>query len=340
MMSFRMAGWSLVSLVLVAGSILSVSPAAAGETKIDFVVRPASGSEVSVGGDYFRVRSEPGGTSRQTLELKNESRAPVALHLAAVDAWTAQMGGVDYGEERHRLERTGGWITLGQRSIELAPGSSTSIPFTVDVPEGARSGIHLAGIAVWSPKAETAPEAVAAATIELKTRRVVAVEVELPGRSGPELVIRGAAAAARSDGLYLEMDLFNEGRGYARGEGLVRIQGQDGPATFPLDIVVPETGTAYPIKWSDERIPLGAYRVSIEVDYSDDVARWEGDVVVGQAVDDDLIDRGFAAAPGTFPWPVLLTAVGLVLLLLLVFFIRRRRGHADPRSGALDPARG
>ena len=315
---------SIVMSVLVGIVVLCLAPSAsADESALDFRVAPSSGSAVSDGGDYFVLSMQPGDVERQTVDLTNPSAETLTVRLAAVDAATAQMGGVDYGAEQLTPKATGTWIILDQDLVELEPGDSEEVAFEVNAPTDAASGVHLGGLVVWVEGAEQQQDAGAGATMNVQSRRVVAVQVEVAGPAAPVLEIRGAEAEARPDGLYLGIDLFNSGNGFAKGTGTVSIEGRDGQGAFLVDTVVPRTGTIYPFRWAGSSVPSGSYEVAIEVDYGVRIVTWQGEVVVGSAVQSDLRGRGVGEGKGSGLQKYLV--LGALLLLVAVVAVLFRR---------------
>ena len=334
MKSFRIA---FPLCVLSAALVASIPmPASASEGALDFRVGPAAGSELSKGGDYFVLEMESGHSRTQAIEISNPSQRPLRVQLDEVAAATAQMGGVDYGSEQPPTGAAGSWITLEKRTVSLAAGGSTNVSFEIEVPANAVTGVHLAGLAVWVEGAERETAAGARTTMKVQSRRVIAVQVNLPGPAAPVLEIRGAQAEARPDGLYLGVDLFNSGNGFARGTGTVSIEGRDGIEDIVLDTVVPRTGTNFPFRWAGAAVPNGSYEVAIEIDYGVAIATWQGQVRVGPAVQEGLLGRGIGER-GSSAFPRLLLAVGAALLALIVLVLVRRKRPFFPRSFSRAP---
>ena len=186
---------------ITAGAIASILvlaiqlPATAQESGIDIVVEPASGSDTAAGGGYFLLAARPGQSLEQALALRNDSNRRLFLRLAAVDATTGPYGGVSYGLGTESPSRTGSWIALDETSVNLGPGDSEFVTFKIDIPRDAPSGENLAGISVWSPAGTAArddgAEGQAGAEITIQARRIVAVQVNLPGVSNPNSRFQG-----------------------------------------------------------------------------------------------------------------------------------------------------
>lgn len=281
---------------LLAGMLILVAAgvATAQEGGVDFVVEPVPGSSTAPRGGYFLINVTPGGEVSQAIGLRNDSPSRLELRLAAVDAVTGQLGGASYALDTEAPTRTGAWITLDRTSLTLEPKASAVVPFRVAVPTGAESGEHLAGISVAAPTNKGVPGAAgkgqAGASVDVQTRRIVAVQVNLPGPSDPELVVTGVTPAGRPDGLYLEIGIENAGRGFTTGEGTITLPDQGFERAFSIDTFVPGTSIAYPIKWT-EAADDGNYQARVDIRYGERVARWNGTFTVGEAVRKELAER-------------------------------------------------
>lgn len=324
-----------------AALVASAAPAlpASASTAMRFTVQPAANGSLSPGGDYFVLEAAPGDVVEQTLEVSNPGGRPVVVRLAAVDATTAQFGGVDYSPSEARPSAVGKWIELRAESVELAPGEVREVPFSVSVPAGAASGVNLGGIAAWTPPpdGESADEQGLAATAEVQTRRVVAVQVDLPGPAEPVLEIDGVRTTARPDGVYLQVDLRNTGNGFAQGEGTIELVGAGFSTGIALDKVVPGTGVGYPVRWRTKAPASGAYPVVVTIDYGAGVAEYRGDVVVVGGLEAELADRGIGDAAGD-GFPALPAGVAVALCCAAAAFVWRRRQGGATKTAAATPS--
>lgn len=285
----------LRSALVIACALIPLAPVAAGaaEDAPKFLAQPAAGSSTEPRGGYFMVAGAPGQTFTQSVALRNDSEGPLDLRLAAVDASTAQMGGSSFALESDSPAQTATWITLDKTSVTLAAKASLTVPFRIIVPADAVSGVHLAGIAVMVPAVkDTAVDAggKAGASVTVQSRRVIAVQVNLPGPADPELVITGVAPVARPDGLYLQVAVDNKGRGMTKGEGVVTLADDGFEREFSIDTFIPGTSIAYPIKWTDKATD-GDHPAHVEIRYGDRVAVWDGKFTIGKAIKEEQANR-------------------------------------------------
>ncbi|MGQ0832835.1 MAG: WxL protein peptidoglycan domain-containing protein [Microthrixaceae bacterium] len=266
---------------------------AAAQTADTFGVEPAPGSAVENG--YFSLELAPGGTATQSIRVSNETGTDAEVRLAAVDATTAQQGGVAYGATGSTPTADGTWIALSSTEVRLPAGTSRDVAFEISVPEGARPGVHLAGIIAYSPQSQTTEpvetDGKAGAALYIESRRALAVQILLPGPAEPRLVVSGVTTEARPNGLNLMVGISNEGTGLTKGRGHITLSGPSSfSADFDIDTVVPATSFVYPVVWT--KTPgSGTYQAKVTIDYGDQSAAWEGAFDVGKVEQADLENR-------------------------------------------------
>ncbi|HUR18389.1 MAG TPA: DUF916 domain-containing protein [Acidimicrobiales bacterium] len=285
---------ALLAAAVLALVVLAVPAASAQEGGVNFVAEPVPGSQTDpAGGGFFYLQGDPGAEITQAIGLRNDSAGPLQMKLAAVDASTGQLGGASYALANETPSRTGAWISLERADLTLAAKASAVVSFKVAIPPGGESGHHLAGISISVPKGQggsaEAGQGQAGASVDVQTRRIIAVQVNLPGPSEPELVIGGVSPAARSDGLYLEIAVENTGQGLTKAKGVINV-GTDFQREFDVDTFVPDTSIAYPIKWTADASD-GEYPTRVEITYGERTAEWQGTFSVGQKVLEELADR-------------------------------------------------
>ena len=334
----RRAAVLLLSVVAIVLSCGGVAPAFAAESEMQFRVNPGAWSQTDPSGAFFSVSAGPGATVAQALELHNDSDRPLTLQVQAVDAATAVYGGASYGTAESETSGAGAWIALDAGQVLLAPGESRVLPFRISLPDAARTGVHLAGLSVglWEDS-ENAPDAVAGragASVDVRTRRVVAVQVNVPGPSDAELLITSVRPIARPDGLYLAIGIANTGHGLTKAKGTVVLPSGDFSREFPIGTFVPGTTITYPVKWSTAA-EKGVHDAVVNIEYGSKSARWTGTFRVGEEVQREQRDRQVAQAE--FPGAVdsrslplgVAAAVSGAALLTGVVLARRRHDRSD-----------
>ncbi|MEO7804936.1 MAG: DUF916 domain-containing protein [Actinomycetota bacterium] len=324
-----------ISAVVLCLLIFTPVPSWAQEKDPNYVTEPAVGSSTAPQGGYFVIETTPGSKVTQNVALRNDDAKPLTLELAGVDAITGHLGGASYNLSTEPRKVVGAWITFGRPSVTLAPGESALAPFDVNVPADATPGEHLGGISISLVGNSASPtpgkSTGTGASIALKTRRIIAVQVNTPGDATPKLTITGVQPAARPDGLYLEVSITHEGRGLTKGKGSIEVSGGF-QKSFDLDTFVPATSIRYPIKWRTDA-PSGKFTVHVEITYDTRVAVWDGTFSVGEEVKKQLKDR--QPPPPKPPTPVWIPAVGgglAGLMIPLVIWLAIARGRRKRRS--------
>jgi hypothetical protein len=142
---------------------------------------------------------------------RRRTTQPVTLQV--VDVGTAATGGLDYGSGPPRA--VGRWVTLGRRSLALAPSAVAAVPFAVRVPVAVHPGDHVAGLVAYDP-GELARERRAAGKrgglrLAFRSRLAIAVVVRVPGQRRPRLAFRGAGVNVSPSGVRIELGLRNTG---------------------------------------------------------------------------------------------------------------------------------
>lgn len=329
---------SLLTALAIFLALAPIGPASAAIPPMRFSIRPDPHGSVSEGADYFVIDSEQGAVVRDALQLSNPGERPVRVRLRPVDAMSAQLGGVDYSAATKAPERAGAWIDLDRTSLTIPGGAARLVHFEVSVPQDARPGVNLAGIAAWTPPpkgAEERGDEGLDAAVHVQSRRVVAVQVNLPGPDAPVLVIPEVTAIGRPDGIYVQVTIRNDGHGFAAGEGVLQLgEGDDAISrSFALDKVVPDTVVWYPIRWRDEAPRGESYPASVEIDYGSGLAEWQGEVTVGGTVREALVDRGIESESGA-PVVLVAAAAGTVALSVVAgWVLKRRRRPTTPYRG-------
>ena len=270
-------------VVALAAALLAVTSAAHAQSPdLVFDAQPVKGSSNDPSGGWFSLSLAPGASAEQALAVHNTSSEPLELVLTAVDATTMAAGGASYAAPDAPAELTATWIELASPRVRLRPDETRTVPFVVHVPDGAAPGDHLAGISVAAPSTAGDSTTLANGTttsIDLRTRRVLAVHVTTPGPAEARVAVRGVEAALRPPGPQLEIALENTGQRLTRGRGVVTLPDDDVRLEFDLDTFVPGTSIAYPLPWPGG-LAAGRHPVRVELEHDGRKVAWEGEVSV------------------------------------------------------------
>jgi hypothetical protein len=305
-----------------------VSLAQSDEMPFSADVAPGSDSYKT---GYYLIEAAPGETVTESLLLRNLSDAPITLHIQSVDATTGPLGGVSYGLPDEPVEIVGTWVTLPAKVIELAPREAKTIPVSISVPAEATSGDHVAGVAIWQPRAEDPAQPEAGGTaVTTQSRRILAVQVVVPGDAEPLLVIDGITPVVKPTGMQLELNISNVGELLTSDDGYIEVVDEGFRQDFKVATFVPGTSIAYPIKWTNDPEEK-AYQACVVLHYEENTltAEWCGSFTIGP----ELIAQEAARVGDTGGNRLLYAALLAIALGLVGFFMilawRRRRDSEE-----------
>lgn len=198
-------------LILLMITIPMAANAAEPLNNFEVEVLPAGGQQNFSEG-YFNVDAKPGERLSLDFHVKNHSDKAIRLSLQAVDADTADEGGIQYSV---RQDAADDQILLSnllnvQESVTIAPGSSENVHFHIAVPSSA-SGTLLGGIMLTDDQAEkgSKPEAAYGTgsnySFERNGQRLVAVKLNLPQKSASGFSLGKVKFDAERKGLTMKV---------------------------------------------------------------------------------------------------------------------------------------
>ncbi|MFM9441958.1 WxL protein peptidoglycan domain-containing protein [Streptomyces acidiscabies] len=124
---------------------------------------------------YFFVSADPGHTVRDRVVVANKTDQPMKFRLYAADAYnTARDGGFAVKSVGEKMLGVGAWARLPGSSVSVPARGTVTVPFTIQVPEGAEPGDHPGAIVALDEKVEKSGGGVA-----LGVQRAVGARVYL-----------------------------------------------------------------------------------------------------------------------------------------------------------------
>lgn len=256
-------GRAAVLLSALAAGLVSLAalPASAG---FGISLRPAhANSDDPSTKAYFKPAIAPGETFTDEVIVTNTGDAPITLAVSAVDGLTAPTSGAVYGNRQDQVRETGAWVSPATGTVTVAPHAELAVPFTVKVPEGARPGDHLAGIAFEDVNPSSAGGNFAVTQI---VRSVMGVQVVVPGPGALALRVDDATLDSLPGvgaGSVL-VKLGNVGTRLGKPGLSVALSGPNGyqrTVARTLDTILPGDSIAYPLPWPDVLQP-GDYSIT------------------------------------------------------------------------------
>jgi hypothetical protein len=225
---------------------------------------------VSASSSYTILDGQPGAIIQSAVKVQNQGTAPGTVRLYPVDATTGQTSGAVYLAEADPRTDVGAWIAIDGAPLTLNPGESRTVPFTVTVPASPRPGQHLGGIVAEDTQVKTAA-VTNDATANIKTRTVMAVQVNLPGPTVEKLAVTGVTGGGESGRQQLLLGLRNDGTTMVAPTGTLVVMNAGGQEVqhlpLTLDKILPGTAIQYPVAVQTKALDAGEYQASVTLTY-------------------------------------------------------------------------
>jgi hypothetical protein len=256
--------------------LLSVTATGARAGGPSFALKPISPAKrggYSVKRGYFVFSGRPGQTVHGEVRVIDVGGTGGRTSLYAVDATTGQTSGAVYRSRQEPRRDVGGWIALEHGSVELAPGKSKVVPFTIRIPSGATPGQHLGGVVAQRSMSSAGGEGKGRHNFQVKVQElsVVAVQVDLPGPQRVKMTLTGIGAGGQPGHQALLLGIGNAGNVLLKGRGSLKVVDHSGRLVqsrrFGLDTFVPHTHIYFPVYVQGKALPPGRYRGTIAISY-------------------------------------------------------------------------
>ncbi len=308
---------------------------------------------------YFVYSVKPGGSTTGSVLLQNTSKRPVIIELAVLDAETAQTGGSSFSATGATPKAVGRWVELAEPRVTLQPDKQQEVQFSVRVPQSVKPGQYLAGITAYvsSKPSEAAKrnEGQAGASVNVQTRYVIAVQVNVPGKQVPSLTISSVSLLEQPTGRSIGIAMKNDGGLLLKPSGSLTLTNSGGKEVLEekikMDTFVTGTETTYPVA-VPQAVPPGKYNVEVKLSYAQGkAANYKGGIEIKapagasqpapqtgaeEGAQQDAGTVGATSQPGQQASPVtsgiqpwMIYAVGGLLLLVVVLLaLNLMRGRA------------
>ena len=289
---------------------LAVSSVIATSSVAAYTVTPARGAATDPAGSYFMIQAQPGDTVTDAIVIDNPDPDPVTLKVTVVGAQTGEFGGVVYDLPDAPPSETAAWFTLSDTTITIPANDRKQVRFELAIPADALPGTHLAGLSISDAdedtEATTLDDGPVSAGVTIRSRRVIALQVDLPGPRTPLLEGDDAMAAVKPQGVYAKVLLANAGTDLLRPSGTFTLTDPAGQTVieepFTLGTVVPGTDVAIAFPWSETTPAAGTYPVHINAtDASGATLDWNDTIVIDAAVAEAATDRVVTTTAPTAP---------------------------------------
>lgn len=257
------------AMLLTSLVILLTAPVALADGGAKFGLRPVrfdpSRPETN---SYFVYDLAPGATIEDEVLVQNSGDATGTVRLYAVDGVTGQTGGAVYLSDADPRKDVGGWVRLGEQELTLGPGEARNVRVTLTVPMDAAPGQHLGGLVAENTALKQSTGG-GALQINVQTRSVVAVQVNLPGEVVEKLVVTGVSPGGQQGYQTLQLGLRNDGTEMVKPVGSLVVTDAGGNEVqrlaVKIDTILPRTEIQYPVFVEGRVLEPGTYHVAVHL---------------------------------------------------------------------------
>jgi len=230
-----------VLTLLVGGWVVAAPASAADDGQLTWGVAPADGKQ---GDDRpnFVYDAEPGDVIHDGIVVTNLGSDPLTLRVYAADALTTSSGQLDLLPSGQPSVDVGTWVALEDDTVEVPGGGSTTVPFTVSVPDDATPGDHSGGVVTsYVSDAGGAP-------VALDSRLGSRMHIRVAGELNPAVTVsaasvtyHGTANPFAAGSATVTYTVTNTGNTRVTGTDQVRVSGPSGMLrTAPAGGALPE----------------------------------------------------------------------------------------------------
>ena len=136
---------ALLALVVATGALLTLPASPAHAADVTWGVRTAE-NEQGAERQNYGYEIEPGSELTDAIIVTNYDTAALDLSLYAADGYTTEAGQLDLLTLEEDSVEVGAWVTLDEERVEVPPGESVEIPFTLAIPDDATPGDYAGGV--------------------------------------------------------------------------------------------------------------------------------------------------------------------------------------------------
>lgn len=309
----RVGTWGVL-LAVVASTAVAAAPAHAANNG-SWSLEPTS-PEGTIARQYLVYDVPAGGKLRDSVTIKNLTELPQNFKIFGADGYTTTRdGGLGLKKVDEKQVEVGSWITTGQDTLNLLPGATAKIPFTIKVPAGTAPGDHTGAIVALN----TAVQPGAGAGPNIGIQRAVATRVYLrvQGPVTPGLEVQRVWLEQTDSAATVHYLLANTGNVRLEPTGLVNLTGvfgRDLQRLPPLDLgtLLPGETSEY-AQVTDELPVVDRLTATVSVTTPEVTASASTSLLI-------------------IPWWGLVGAVALVLLISLLVWLRGRRRENPPSA--------
>lgn len=278
---------TLFSIIILLGLftllITNISAAKAqGEQR--FVMQPADTKSSATKNGYFVLTGQTGQTIENSIKVTNPGTTPIELVVYPVDGLTTQGSGESYTGINQTTKDVASWINLKQTEVQVEPGKDAIVSFSMTIPQNARAGQHLGGIAAQAKNNDDTSSQTGSFGVKILPRTVTPIKINVGGAADVlSLKIIGVQISTTNSQSALTLNLLNDGTGFIKPKGQVTLTDASGKSVLAnklsLDNILPQDTISYPV--TDKLPEPGTYKVHASLDFGGSApAVYDGQVEV------------------------------------------------------------
>lgn len=141
-------------------------------------------------------------TKKDGLMVVNNTKTKKKFLVYAADSVSSTDGGFACKQFAEEKKNVGAWVSLDKNEVELDPGTSEIIPFTIKIPSNIDAGEH-DGCFLVQEKKETTANTDKKSGIQLSIRTGIKLSVIIPGDLSKKILIDKFAITKKSNGNFV-----------------------------------------------------------------------------------------------------------------------------------------
>jgi Protein of unknown function C-terminal (DUF3324) len=183
--------------------------------------------------------------------------------------------------------------------------------------------------------------------INMTTRNIVPIEINLPGPLDEQMVVTGAKAGGSNGYQTIILSIANTGNQMLKPTGELKVRSAQGlllqDLPVKMDTFLPDTSINYPVNIQKKALTAGDYQVSLHLSYGHGKTL---DYTTKLTVTQDQVNQAFSNGPLQAPtgnntmmplWQMILVALAALIILLMggkkvydLISARRRKQTKNP----------
>jgi hypothetical protein len=217
-------------------------------------------------------QAELGQSLSGSVRISNPGTTPLRLRLYLSD-WGLDLEGqftfADAGSQRRSASE---WVVFADATLELAPGQTRQLPYTIDVSADAEPGTYWT--VLFAESEPTAPEpGQASATVSVRVGHIIYVNVPELSSDGAIVGIFGDPPANPGAPFVLIAQYANLGNAAQGVEGSFVLRNDRGEtvieAAIERSVVLPDSDRAFQVNLVGP-LPAGNYTALVVLNYGDE----------------------------------------------------------------------